>query len=178
MNIPGSQARLVLNGLRFRFERMEVRIRAPRIMSTNSEGLPGAVRGNTWINAFMALWKNYPTVSIMPGVAEMEVRVTQASWDFDQVIYQVPLATPIIPQRYVTNFAMAPNHRQSAPQFLYACGSMYVEEANHVVEVIRAQPVDFTMWSNGPFTMPSSALTSFPFPAGGPVLASSAAFAA
>lgn len=166
MMVPGSQARLFLGGaftlnslVIFRFERMEIRPRAPRIPGTNSEGLPGAVRGNAWVAANMSLFKRYPHVSNLPGVGEWEVRVTQAHWDYDQVIYQVPSVNPIIPQRYV-GMMCRPHFGMVQPQFSYVAPCMYVEEASHVIEVMRGQPVDFTMYSNGPFQFPQTSVGS------------------
>lgn len=162
MMIVGSQARMMVGrpfnlfqnfnlvSFRvFRFSRLELRPRAPRISGANSEGLPGAVRGNTWLINHGNRWKDYPVMSQLPGVAEWELRVTQMSFDIDQVIYQAPFA--IVPQRYIGAFIW-PDY--AFPAIRYVISSLYIEESPHVIDVARDQPVDFTGYSNGGVIFP------------------------
>lgn len=171
MQIVGSQARLIMGlggplsnlsgGSIFRFKRVRITPRAPAIKGTNSEGLPGAVRGSTWTAATGNEWKNYPSETQLPGIGVCEIEVEQACWDSDQIIYQFPGPTIAIwPQRYIRNVAFLPNFRQAAivpgnvVQNHWFFNSIYIEEAPHEVEIDGEQRVTWRGLSNGGWRYP------------------------
>lgn len=194
MMIPGSQARLWIGQpvtdnttsmnitlMRvFRFRTINIRPRAPRIDVTNSEGLPGGVRGNLWDapgangiaqsgqvwNPFVVAnqrlpftgFKNYPTESQLPGIGVCDVEVEQASWDFQQIVYSVPngvIPIEIIPQRYIS-CVIAPNWQRLNTPELWVFPNIYIEEAPHRINVKQDQPVTFTGYTNGPWRYPQN----------------------
>lgn len=195
--IPGSQARMfVLRGggsplgsaVIFRFRRINIRPRVPRIDATNSEGLPGDVRGDSWpvpngilppvpgplpaaglsggagvalphpLGGFFPAFKNYPYESQLPGVGVCDVEVEQATWDTDQIPFQIPLPggnnNIIMPGKYI-QVVIRPNYWQTGKRFAYTFWSLYVEESPHRIDTKGDQPVSFTSYSNGPWTYPA-----------------------
>lgn len=190
MEIPGSQARLYVGRVGtgafpgsfgiFRFRRANIRPRAPRIDGTNSEGLPGAVRGNTFTpgtaltpivgGTTFPTFKEYPHESQLPGVGVCDIEIEQVTWDIDQIVYAVPAGgtfVNITPQRYYSA-VIAPVWSRLTARDLYTFYSIYVEEARHSIDVKEAQPVNVTGYTNGPWTFPrgdAGSLAGLLFPA-------------
>lgn len=193
MEIPGSQARILVapfTGAKinassmtiYRFRRARVRPRAPRIEGTNSEGLPGALRGNAWgptivpggtfpsANLMPPIgaipyphFKQMPYESQLPGVAVTDLEVENATWDHDQIMFDLPgaLLTNIIPQRYIT-VVVIPNWLKFSAADIYQFYSIYIEESPHNIDIKENQPVTFSGFSNGPWLYPrSSAMPAF-----------------